>query len=241
MDNLLPLFEVGHEDFQPAWEGFLACGHIAPLSVAERLRRPFLDAVKRINHELTGKMLRRFLEYYTAMLAWFVTGPNDEWIVKLFSSGDANVRREFAERIGYRLRSLEEVQQQEWWNVWLKGYWENRLMGIPAPLDDAEIRTMLGWANHLPAIYPEAVELAVRMPVVPLEREFFIMELGDSDLPDKCPEAVAKLLIHLGKAEYQPWTWHGAKEIFDRLLASNLDTATEVALRETMVRIGFLD
>ena len=221
--------------------GFLTWGHIAPLSVAERLRQPFLDAIERINHELAGGMLQRFLEYYTAMLAWFVTGPNDEWIVKLFSNGDTTVRHQFATQIGYRLRSLDGAQQQEWWNVWLKGYWENRLLGIPAPLDDAEIRTMLGWTNHLTAIYPEAVDLAICMPIVPLERGFFIRELGDSDLPDKFPEAVAKLLIHVGKVDYQPWFWHGTKEIFDRLLQSKLDTATEVALKETMVKIGFLD
>ena len=241
VDNLLPLFQVGHEDFQPAWEGFLAWGHIAPLSVAERLRQPFLDAIERINHELSGEMRRRFMEYYTAMLTWFVTEPNDEWITKLFNNGDANVRHEFANQIGYRLRSLGEAQQTEWWNVWLKDYWENRLLGFPAPLDNAEIAAMLGWTNHLSAIYPEAVDLAVRMRSIPLEREFFVMELDESELPDKDPESVAKLLAHLGQADHSPWFWHSTKGLFDRLLQSNLDTATEVALKETMAKIGFLD
>ena len=241
VDNLMPLFEVGHEDFQPAWEGFLARGHIWPLSVAERLRQLFLDAIECINHELGTEMRRRFVGYYTAMLTWFITGPNDEWIVKIFSNGDENIRHWFTEQIGYRLRSLDEAQQQEWWNVWLKGYWENRLLGTPAPLDDAEIRAMLGWTNHLPAIYSEAVDLAVRMRIVPLERGFFIRELGKSDLSEKHPAATAKLLVHLGKADYGLLTWYDMKETFDLLLQSNLDTATEVALRETMAKIGFLD
>ena len=238
--HLLPLLASGHNEFVSAWDGLTYCGQMTPRA-AELLREPLLDAVEHISRELGSGSQRRFLHYYTAMLTWFVTEPNDEWITKLFSNGDSNVRHEFAEQIGYRLRSLDEAQQQEWWNVWLKGYWENRLLGIPAPLDDDEIRTMLGWTNHLPAIYSEAVDLAVRMPIVPLERGFFIRELGKSDLSGKHPAATAELLVHLGKADYGPLTWYGMKETFDLLLQSNLDTATEIALTETKAKIGFTD
>lgn len=238
--HLLPLLASGHNEFVSAWDGLTYCGQMTPRA-AELLREPLLGAVEHISRELGGGLQRRFLRYYTAMLTWFATGPDDEWIVKLFSNGDADVKQGFAEQIGYRLRSLDEAQQQEWWNVWLKGYWENRLLGIPAPLDDDEIRTMLGWTNHLPAIYSEAVDLAVRMPIVPLERGFFIRELGKSDLAGKHPAATAKLLVHLGQADHSPWFWHGTRKLFDRLLESDLDTAIKVALRETMAKIGFFD
>ena len=52
------------------------------------------------------------------------------------------------------------------------------------------------------------------------------------------PNAVARLLIHLGRADNQPWIWHEAAEIVDELLQSNLDSEIEVSLRETVAKIG---
>ena len=37
LENLLPLFDVGHEDFRPAWDGFLTRGRITP-QVEDRMR-----------------------------------------------------------------------------------------------------------------------------------------------------------------------------------------------------------
>ena len=52
------------------------------------------------------------------------------------------------------------------------------------------------------------------------------------------PEAVAKLLVHLGEADQKPLVWHGAKEICDELLQSRLDGEIEARLRETVAKIG---
>ena len=127
----------------------------------------------------------------------------------------------------HHLRSLGEVRQKEWWSIWLEGYWENRLLGVPAQLDDTEIETMLEWTALLPAVYPEAVDLAVRMRDVPLQRSMVIRWTGTSEMVQKQPNAVARLLIHLGKAGQQPWTWYDAAAIVDELLQSNLASEIE--------------
>ena len=56
-------------------------------------------------------------------------------------------------------------------------------------------------------------------------------------LVGKYPEAAAKLLIHLGKTEQNPWTWYRAKEIFDKLLLSDLESETEVSLKATAAKV----
>ena len=162
LDNLLPLFDVGHEDFRPAWDGFLTLGRITP-QVEDSLREAFLKGVQRVKHEPEWRMQHKFLHRYTEMLVWSVSGPADEWITKLISDSDQEVRRLFAERINFFLRSLSEEEQKEWWNTWLKGYWENRLQGVPCPLDDEEITQMLEWVIRLPGVFPEAVGLAAQM------------------------------------------------------------------------------
>ena len=119
-------------------------------------------------------MQHRFLHRYTEMLVWSVSGPADEWITNLLSDSNKEVRRIFAERIGFLLRSLTEDQQKEWWNTWLKGYWENRLQGVPCPLDDEEITATLEWVIHLPGVFPKAVSLAAQMRRVPLQRSMVL-------------------------------------------------------------------
>ena len=237
LQNLVPLLEPGHSDFASAWDGVTYCGQITPRA-AELLREPFLKAVGRINREFAGSRKQRFVSTYIGMLTWFAASPTDEWITKLFTYGDTEVRHQFATAISHHLRSLDEARQNEWWSIWLKGYWENRLQGVPAPLDDTEVETMLDWTTLLSAVYPQAVDVAVQMRAVPLQRGTIIYHVEKAELVNQYPEAVAKFLIHLGQADQKPWVWYGAKEICDELFQSNLDSETEVRLRETVVRIG---
>jgi len=235
--NLVPLLEPGHSDFAAAWDGVTHYESMTPRAT-ELLREPFLKAIERINSELSGSRKQRFVATYIAMFTWFAARPTDEWITKLFTYGDTEVRHQFAAEIRHHLRSLDETRQSEWWSGWLKDYWENRLQGVPAPLDDTEVVTMLDWTTLLSAVYPQAVDVAVQMRAVPLQRGTIIYGIGQTELVNQYPEAVAKFLIHLGEADQKPWIWHGAKEICDELLQSHLDGEIEVRLRETVAKIG---
>ena len=237
LQYLVPLLGPGHSDFASAWDGVTYCGQITPRA-AELLREPFLKAVEHVNSEFSGSRRPQFVSKYIGVLTWFAASPTDEWITKLFTYGDAEVRHQFATEISHHLRSLDETRQNEWWSIWLKGYWENRLQGVPAPLDDTEVEAMLDWTTLLSAVYPQAVDLAVQMRSVPLQRGTIIYRIEKAELVNEYPEAVAKLLIHLGEADQKPWVWHGAKEICDELLQSHLDSETEVRLRETVAKIG---
>ena len=237
LQNLIPLLEPGHDEFASAWDGLTHCGQMTP-QTAELLREPFLGAAKHLNGELAGTRQERFVTKYIGMLTWFTSSPADEWITNLFNHGDLPVRHQFATEVSHHLRSLGEVRQKAWWSIWMKGYWENRLLGVPTQLDDTEIETMLERTALLLALYPEAVDLAVRMRPVPLQRGMVIRLTRSTEMVQQHPEAVAKLLIYLGKADHQPWTWHEATEIFDELLQSNLDSEIEVSLRETVAKIG---
>ncbi len=237
LQNLMPLLEPGHDEFASAWDGLTSCGQMTP-QTAELLREPFLEAAKHLIGELAGTRQERFVTKYIVLLTWFTSSPADEWITNLFTHGDLAVRNRFATEISRHLRSLGEVRQKEWWSIWLKGYWENRLLGVPTQLDNTEIETMLEWTALLPAVYPEAVDLAVRMRVVPLRRGMVVRRTGIAEMVQQHPNAVARLLIHLGRADHQPWIWHEAAEIVDELLHSNLDSEIEVSLKETAARIG---
>ena len=241
--NLLPFFyaDCGADDFQATWDGFLTWGRLNP-NVAEHLNDAFLKAVRRIDTDLAGRR-ENFVKFYTTMLVYFAADPLGTWIPNLFQHGGREVRRLFAFKIGRHLDGMKEERQQEWWSRWLKRYWENRLQGVPAPLESGEVEHMLGWLPDLTAVFPEAVALAIRM-LAPISTEALerghgvIHELSKSDsLVKNHPQEIAKLLICLGRFD-SPQLWYEGRKLIDQLLPSDLSPELERGLKELKARRG---
>ena len=237
VNNLLPLFDTEHEDFQCAWDGFLSRGRLSP-EIADLLREKFVAAIPRVFREFQGQMTTQFVQFYVAAMGWLINETNDKWITEFFSYANAETRKQFAVEIGHWLRDLDESSQQECWSAWLKDYWENRLKGVPRPLDDEEIAQMLEWVMHLSGVFPQAVSIVTRMRPLPAGRSLTIHNIGESDLTERHPGALAKLLIHYGECEAQPMSWRRTRTIVDQLLAKNLPEDIDRGLRELIAKYG---
>ena len=240
-ENLIQLFEIRDNiaDFQAVWDGFLTWGRLNP-SVAENLQDAFLEAVQQIDSDLANRR-NDFVKYYVTMLGYFAADPLETWVPKLLGHGGEEARGRFAFEIGSHLRRTDETRQQEWWGRWLKRYWENRLQGVPAPLEPGEVETMLGWLPALTAVFPEAVALAVRMPQVPLQHGYGLIDrLGKSDsLVGKHSREVAQLLIYLGWSDSPGFVWgDGGGALIDKLIQSGLPKDLEQGLKELKARKG---
>ena len=236
--NLIPLLSPTHAEFESAWHGLLYCGRIYPRT-AELLSDAFLAAVGPIGNSLDGRMLRQFMNKYTALLDWFVEGPNDRWITRVFTADNPEVRRLFAEHIGHSLRASDEARRKEMWNTWLQSYWQNRLSGIPVPLDDAEIEHMLRWTCQLDSVYPDAVAFAVQMRPVRLQHGLILRNFEDTELLTNHPEAVAKFVIRLSKANRENYfMWYGARNLMEQLMQSDLSAETAAELAEVAALIA---
>ena len=216
--NVLPLFDPDSDDFQAAWDGFLIWGRLNP-TVADAMADLFLKAVERLDSDLSGQR-DRFIKCYTSMLAYFAEDPFDKWIPVLFQYSGQETKDCFATEVGYCLRGLDEEVRREWWQRWLKRYWENRLQNVPAGavLEAGEIKYMLGWLPHLTAVFPEAVNLAIQMPSIPLQNYHVIHELETGDLRQSHPEEVAKLLVHWGKCDLQEDVWFSGAKLINKIL-----------------------
>ncbi len=236
-ENLLPLFDPDNPDFQAAWDGFLAWGRLSP-AVAEVMAEFFLKAIKRIDSDLSHQR-RRFIEYYSYMLVHFVEDPFAKWIPALFQFGSQEDRQEFACNLNHYLQDLDETAQQEWWQRWLKQYWENRVQGVPAVLESGELENMLNWLPHLTAVFPEAVDLAVQTPTdIPLQNCRVIYEINESDLWQRYPDEVAKFLIYLCKRNLQDSIWFsGLKELIDKLLKQDISSEQKQKLQEIKIQL----
>ena len=173
-EYIRPLFDPDSDDFQAAWDGFLTGGRLNP-AVAEIMADPFFKAVERINSDLFNQR-DRFIKYYIYMFEYLDENPLDRWIPKFFQYASQEQPSEteepmlfprnaqgtkacFAAAVGSRLQNMAEAEQQEWWQRWLKHYWEKRLQGVLDALETGEIAQMLEWLPHLTSVFPEAVDL----------------------------------------------------------------------------------
>ena len=232
-ENLLPLFDPnnGIADFQAAWDGFLFGVRLNP-AVAEVMADLFLKAVERIDSDLADQ----FIRYYTDMLVYFVQeDPLDKWIPALFQYGGQEAKQDFAFNLSHCLQDMDETAQQELWQRWLRQYWENRLQGVPAAaLESGEIKNMLNWLPHLTAVFPEAVDLAVQMQEAQLENCWVIDRLNKSDLSQRHPEALAKLLIYLRECNLPNYRISG-RELIDKLLQLDISPERKEKLEEIKI------
>ena len=239
MQHLIPLFgDVEHDDCRAVWDGFLY-GSLNP-QVASALEGAFLKAVScmgKLFPDQLGDSRHQFTTFYALMVAYFIDEPFNLWIPSFFANAEVEDRRRFAWAIGSALGDIKDGGKLEWWERWLKKYWENRLQGIPTPLNAVEIESMLEWLPNFGELFPEAVEFATRTPNTPLERDLVIWGISESDLPSRYPEATARLLVHLGNSESPPWMWHDGKGLIETLLQLNLPEDHKAKLKELLVKI----
>ena len=240
--HLLPLFDAENEDFHCVWDGYLVLGQLSP-PIAELLKDKFISGLQRGIQVFLEERLARFIHFYIFVITYLVNDDKDRWISTFFEQvrEKPKLKHMFTTQVGHLLYNLNESSQNEWWNVWLKDYWSNRLQGVPYPLDDAEIATIFEeWMIHLQGVFPEAVAMAVQMNPVSLKRSLnlqFSHEISEINLINRYPTELAQLLIHLGKCETPPGFWHQDSQILHQLLEKNLPEDLKQGLQEIILRI----
>ena len=231
-ENLLPLFSKKNhsnaDDYKAIWNGFLTLGRLTP-PVAELLVEAFLEAVQYINSDLSDRR-DKFIEAYVTMIGYYITDSIEKWILEFFVHSDEKGQHAFVFKVGNLLRQMDETQQREQWNRWLKRYWQNRLEGIPPkPLESDEIEGMLDWLPHLTGVFPEAVDLAIQMPKTQCNAGGMLYRLKKGDLPNTYPEAMTRLVLYL---DLSPYAWYEGRELIRRLLKSPLPPELKTKLQE---------
>ena len=237
-EYLLPLFNPNGNvaDFQAIWDGFLTWGRLNP-AVAEVLEDAFLKSVQHLESSLARRR-ERFVEYYTSMLCFHATDPLNTWIPYLFQYGNNDDRQHFASNMERHLGGMDEVRQKELWQRWLKRYWEDRVQGVPSTLEAGEIEYMLYWLPHLKLVFPDAVDIATRMPKIPLQHSMVIHGLKDNEIVKMYPESVVKLLLYLEESSPSAFFWFGSRDIIKQLISSGLPPALETKLKELDAKLN---
>lgn len=240
-EHLVPLFDSEDiEDRQAVWDGLL-CGRLSP-TAADALRCAFSRAVSDMDElfkrEGRTRIREQFISTFTAMVAYFVDEPLSSWIPKFFSRAGEEDRRQFAWDLGNIIDDMENDTLQELWQRWLKAYWENRLHGTPAPLDSTEAGAMLDWLPDIRCLYPEAVDLAIKMQNLQLDHSLIVHQLNEGEMWERYPQATAELLIYLADSNSTPWVWYDGRDLIEKLITQGLPEDMNTALAGILAKLG---
>ena len=90
------------------------------------------------------------------------------------------------------------------------------------------------------AIFPDAVKFAIKMPQVVFEHLSVGYDRKKSELVNRYPNAVSKLLIHLMQSKSPRYIWHGVNEVIGKLKGEKVDPAILQKLEEGAVALGLI-
>lgn len=235
IDTIIPIFLGSNEQRKiHAWHGFLHTSGPS-LTVFAALSNIILTTIPKV-HEILHVRIERFIELCVAMIFWYINDPNELWIPKLFGIFEEKERQVFAERIRYFLRNMNKDNLNSNWDLWLRSYWQNRINGIPEDLTDLEIQSMLSWLPHLDEKFADGVELAISMRRFNLNPSASFIQLDD--LPEKFPEATAKLLVYLLECNPPQFFFYNLDKILQKLKVSEINDKTLHSLNQSLIKSG---
>ena len=133
---------------------------------------------------------------------------------------------------------MDDAGQRELWERWLKGYWQNRLQGVPVPLEGCEVEAMLGWLPYLGSLYPNAVEYAIQMSPAASDSSDTCFKLNSGTVWSEYPEATARLLVYLAESASHEWGWRDGKELIVKVRTRSLPANLQKQLEEILTELG---
>jgi SIR2-like protein/uncharacterized protein DUF4020 len=197
--RILPLLDWAAPDRALRnWQGFLMWGRFNNKLLALGLLDRYLEAAAHYSdfpHEHQGQ-----LADHLAAVALFsdVDPVASDWLRRLTATDNLVLRTDWHKRIGWQLDHLpaDDVEQQ--WSRWIRGYWTDRIAGVPRALEIEEASAMAGWVINLDASVHDAVDLATQLPAGFGEHADLLHRLGgDDDRVQRWPADIARLVTHL--------------------------------------------
>ena len=241
--HLIPIFTSADDDgYQPVWHG-LVYGRIS-LQAGEALKTAFIQAITEIeslfpqedSHQ--DRHRQQFVDFYAHVVTYFVDEPLDLYIPKFFQSTSTKDRGEFSRELGRYFRQMDDARRKEWWDRWLKRYWENRLQGVPKPLEGPEVEEFVNSLPYFGSFFPEAVELAIQMPAVCVDRRITMSILLEEKVWLEFPESTAKIVDFIVSSEQPPFVWYLGKTLIGKLLSCDLPSGLRTSMREILAQMS---
>lgn len=198
MKELIPLFVSDkEEDFNAAWGGFLLGGRLTA-NIVQSLHDVYPKAAAKIDEQHR----HRFLRYYALNIIYSTKSPIENDLPIYFNQLKIEERKIFSDEIRRYLEQAREDDVDDIWDRWLCKYWSNRNQGIPKPLNDKEILSMIQWLPHLHKHYPEGVQLLTHGKLISFSG-YILKQMSTNPILFQYQAATVEFLDYLSRCTLQ--------------------------------------
>ncbi len=247
-ENLIPLFSSSEDSkLRQAWHGLLARRAINN-KLWEAISGPMTNLVSTLDR-LEGPAMGpshkeykdQFLWLYAGCTCHYVPDPFVTWLPRLYQHTDKSSHARFAMWIESVLDQATTDERSAWWGRWIARHWINRIDNIPVPLSPDEAGMMMSWLLWFDDVFPDAVAIATRMPSINLQHNHLLHDLSESNLIDRFPDDVAKLLVYVLQQYSEPnhHSFYDIPKLLVNVPPKVRDRRLCEDLKEIAVRRGF--
>jgi hypothetical protein len=163
-------------------------------------------------------------------------------LIDFLANAKAKLCLDFATHIYHMLRQTDGSQRAKLWSKWIKGYWEERLVGRPTPLSAEEVAVMATWCPVLGNKFPDAVNLLCKSIPCAKHDLFFGYDILNENLADQYPIDVARYLAHILAHDTTEYPIVDNLLEIVNVLAKNNDTHTILeSISDILAHKGYMD
>jgi len=237
--HMLSLFDWSADELRAerSWQGFLAWGRWQKSYLDEML--PFYAQTVSHLNQLPPKFHESFSGHIAGIAVFGKTDAlADDWLQSLMRGFDPQMRRQFAEALCTILENMEGDAATDLWNRWLRRYWDERVLGRPAPLDQDELCQMGRWPVHLGKAMPDAVNLLMKSPTLRLQYPLIDKEIGKLQSVCKTfPDSVADYLLIILRGLNHLYDKKAVLQIVASLESAAVDPKKLTSIRDELLRL----
>ena len=239
-NNVIPLLDwsINERQALQAWHGFLGWGRWTEglLPYLMPLYEGTFSRCSRVPQDYR----RRFCEHLASIAAFSSIDPlKHGWLARFLLAVGSEERTTWAADMRDMLKGMDEGAQEAAWHNWIRDYWEQRITGVPAPLDSNEMGEMVTWCLYLKPVFPEVVEKIRESPFPTLTQTFLFWDLSKGDIPQQHPKAMGQLLRHLLASAREPFLHSDqVDEIVRRLAVSDASREDLLTVCDDLARLG---
>ncbi len=160
------------------------------------------------------------------------------WLKLYMQQADTEDRDGWAQRVARNLRELPPEAGTRLWHEWLAKYWDERLTGVPSPIDPREGGAMVDWVLGLSGVMAEVVARVERTPVALGNHPDVFYELQQGSFAKRFPAETARLLRYLLLSSPQVrWECQTLDKLVRTLIAVRAEVGILREVCEQMARI----
>jgi hypothetical protein len=209
VENLVPLFSLAMNELRgmQAWHGFLVSGRWNE-SLLPHLLPCFEQAFPCLHVKFDKEQRGSFCQFLAGIACYGPTDPiQGGWLNRFLRQVDLEERIMWCSSMSATLKGMKDPLPEDSWRSWINIYWQNRIDGVPMPLDARETAEMVKWALAFKASFPEVAERIYRSPEPRAEHGYVYEPLSESEIMKVHPKAAARLVLYLLKINFTPIYW----------------------------------